>query len=338
MFNYAVGDILKSDTQALVNTVNCEGFMGKGIAYQFKLKYPENNVDYIKACKDGTLRIGTLHYFEEDGKLIINFPTKDKWRELSKLEYIEKGLVSLNKLIRKLHIESISIPPLGSGNGGLNWSDVQPLIEKHLEDISLDCDIVIYEPSHGYNSIPKQEPNLSTSALVLMRIKDELNSFSAFRLQKTAYFMNLFANENYFKFTKYKRGPYDNSIAIVSRRIKEFQQYHDVNTQIAFEIAMTKLVSDSVKQTLKRLDPYIMQAAAFVNTVPNDYILECYSTVLFILQETGPQTVDGLVAEFTRWSDDKARRFSKERISESVKSLYTMGFIQETLMGYSVCA
>ena len=97
--------------------------MGKGIAYQFKLAFPQNYNDYVKACKSGTLRIGTLHYYQENDKIIINFPTKDKWRANSKLEYIEAGLDKLIILIRKLGISSIAIPPLGSGNGGLRWAD-----------------------------------------------------------------------------------------------------------------------------------------------------------------------------------------------------------------------
>ena len=84
MFFYTTGDLLQSDADALVNTVNCEGYMGKGIAYQFKLKFPNNNKDYIKACKSGVLRPGKLHFYREAGKIIINFPTKDKWRESRK--------------------------------------------------------------------------------------------------------------------------------------------------------------------------------------------------------------------------------------------------------------
>ena len=83
MIIYTTGDLLKSSAETLVNTVNCEGYMGKGIAYQFKLKFPENNKDYVKACKTGELQIGKLHYYKEDGKIIVNFPTKNKWRAKS---------------------------------------------------------------------------------------------------------------------------------------------------------------------------------------------------------------------------------------------------------------
>jgi O-acetyl-ADP-ribose deacetylase (regulator of RNase III) len=101
---YTTGNLLNSSADALVNTVNCEGYMGKGIAYQFKLQYPETNIDYVKACKRGTLRIGKLHYFTEKGKLIINFPTKDKWRANSKIEYIANGLDELLDYYQKMAI------------------------------------------------------------------------------------------------------------------------------------------------------------------------------------------------------------------------------------------
>ena len=130
MFFYTTGDLLQSDAEALVNTVNCEGYMGKGIAYQFKLKFPNNNKDYVKACKNGTLRPGKLHVYKESEKIIINFPTKDKWREKSRMEYIEDGLDALVLLIKELNIKSIAIPPLGSGNGGLIWNDVKQVLAK----------------------------------------------------------------------------------------------------------------------------------------------------------------------------------------------------------------
>ena len=116
MLKFTVGNILESDTECLVNTVNCEGYMGKGIAYQFKLKFPDNNREYVKACKSGLLKIGTLHYFQEKEKTIINFPTKDKWRQKSQVDYIKKGLQELVDLIQLLIDKAVLI--LGQGGMG----------------------------------------------------------------------------------------------------------------------------------------------------------------------------------------------------------------------------
>lgn len=115
MINFVVGNLFESDAFALVNTVNCEGYMGKGIAYQFKLRYPNMNAEYVKECRAHRLQPGILFSYPENSKLIVNFPTKNKWREKSKMEYIVSGLDALIDLIKEKHITSIAIPPLGSG-------------------------------------------------------------------------------------------------------------------------------------------------------------------------------------------------------------------------------
>lgn len=338
MIIYTSGDLLKSSADALVNTVNCEGYMGKGIAYQFKLQYPENNNDYIKACKNGNLRIGTLHYFMERGKIIVNFPTKNKWRAKSKLEYIDKGLDELVKLIIYLKISSIAIPPLGSGNGGLIWADVKKLIENKLDIVEMESvKIYIYEPSNNYFSKPIAEPKLTTSALVLMQIKDKLNKFDTIRLQKTAYLINIFSNTYYFKFIKHKYGPYDNSIAIISRGIKEFQQYHNVrNTQEAYNILYNKIVSEKVEAKLSQLEPAIKRACEYVNLIETNHELECLATVLFLIEENSILNTSEIINHFKLWSTDKAKRFSEGDILKEIDRLNHSGIIEMTLTGYKI--
>lgn len=337
MIIYTAGDLLSSSAEALVNTVNCEGYMGKGIAYQFKLKFPENNKDYVKACKTGELQIGKLHYYKEDGKIIVNFPTKNKWRAKSKMEYVEKGLDELVPLIEKLGIQSIAIPPLGSGNGGLVWSEVKKLIEEKLTAVDETVQIFIYEPSKNYIAQPKAEPNLSLSALVLMNIKHHLNKFDTLRLQKTAFYMDVFSKENYFNFTRHKYGPYDNSIAIISRNIKEFQKYHGVkNTDEAYGILYNKIVSGQVELKLGALEPFIEEAAEYVNTLRSNHELECLSTITYLLKEKEELSQEEIVDEFKRWSEDKANRFSEEEIVNGIEKLFETDIIKKTLMGYTL--
>ena len=145
LIKYEVGDMFLSNADCLVNTVNCEGFMGKGVAYQFKMKFPENNKDYVEACKSGRLYIGTLHFYRENGVTIINFPTKDKWRAKSLMSYIETGLDQMVQLLPKLSVKTIAIPPLGCGNGGLNWQEVKQVIEEKLSPIQEDYVFIVYE-------------------------------------------------------------------------------------------------------------------------------------------------------------------------------------------------
>lgn len=151
MIKFTVGDIFQSTAECIVNTVNCEGVMGKGLALEFKKRYPENYISYVTACKLGRLKIGKLHFFKEKGKLIVNFPTKDKWRNNSKMEYIQKGLVELVNLILAENIKSIAIPPLGCGNGNLDWREVKSVILEYLEPVAESRDIYIYEPMETFN-------------------------------------------------------------------------------------------------------------------------------------------------------------------------------------------
>lgn len=137
MIKYRSGDILKSETEALVNTVNCVGVMGKGLALQFKNAFPENFKAYVTACKRKEVRPGHMFIFEtrcfEPPHYIINFPTKRHWRDKSHIEDIESGLADLVKVIRNKGIRSITIPPLGCGLGGLDWwTEVQPCIKTAL--------------------------------------------------------------------------------------------------------------------------------------------------------------------------------------------------------------
>lgn len=304
---------------------------------KFKLQYPENNIDYVKACKSGSLTIGKLHYFKERGKIIINFPTKNKWRAKSKIEYVEKGLDGLIKLIYLLNIKSIAIPPLGSGNGGLIWVEVKSLIEHKLSAIPKNRYIYIYEPSKNYISLPIAEPKLSTSALVLMQIKNKLNKFDTLRLQKTEYLINVFSNQNYFNFIRHKYGSYDNSIAIISRNIKEFQKYHNVNnTEEAYRILYNKIISDKVEIKLTQLMPYIEKSASYVNSIKTNHELECLATIVFLISEQKMLTKDEIIEHFKQWSADKAKRYSEDDIIKGIETLNNSNIIEKNLTGYNV--
>jgi len=129
------GNIFDSDCQALVNPVNCQGVMGKGLAKEFKKRFPYNFKEYKEACDVGVVRIGRLYVGKDNGTIIFNFPTKDEWRKPSKYEYIEKGIRDLVKVLKVFpFITSIAIPPLGCGLGGLNWDVVRRMIVNELQD------------------------------------------------------------------------------------------------------------------------------------------------------------------------------------------------------------
>ncbi len=340
MINFVVGNLLESDAFALVNTVNCEGYMGKGIAYQFKMRYPEMNAEYVKICKSHKLRPGMLHSYLEGSKLIVNFPTKDKWREKSKMEYISTGLDALVVLIQEKQITSIAIPPLGSGNGGLIWSEVKQLIIQKLSCFDNTINIYVYEPSKGYQAIPASEPQLSLSALILMQIKFHLLPdnvhFGAIGLQKTAYFMDVLSNANYFQFKKGSYGPYDHDIDVIAKKIKEFQIYHKVNTNEAYEILMKRLISEKTLQKMELFMPFINKAAAFTNHFADTTSIEGAGTALFIIQQADCATTEEIISGFKQWSEDKAKRFSETAIISAIEELEQAGFIRETFCGYQI--
>jgi len=153
MLQIAQGNLLVAPVDALVNTVNTKGIMGKGIALQFRQTFPAMFRDYERACKAGEVQLGKMHVFDLGGLAsgphwIINFPTKGHWRERSRLTDIETGLEDLVTTILRLGIRSIAIPPLGCGNGGLNWADVRPRIEAAFTYLP-DVNVLLFEPESG---------------------------------------------------------------------------------------------------------------------------------------------------------------------------------------------
>lgn len=144
MIKYVSGSILDQDVQVLVNSVNCVGVMGKGIALGFKNKYPSMFKKYKEICNRKLLEPGKLLLLKETDKWILNFPTKDHWKNNSKLEYIENGLKKFTQTYKDKNITSIAFPKLGCTNGGLNWEEqVKPLMEKYLNDLDIEIYVVI---------------------------------------------------------------------------------------------------------------------------------------------------------------------------------------------------
>ena len=152
MIERRVGDLFREDVEALVNTVNCVGVMGRGIALQFRRMFPENFRAYAEACRRAEVRPGRMFVYESDRmvnpRYIINFPTKRHWRGKSRMEDIDAGLVALVQEITERKIQSIAIPPLGSSLGGLNWTEVRPRIESALGGID-GLTVLLFEPGGG---------------------------------------------------------------------------------------------------------------------------------------------------------------------------------------------
>jgi O-acetyl-ADP-ribose deacetylase (regulator of RNase III) len=199
MIEFTQGNLLEADVEALVNTVNTVGVMGKGIALMFKEAFPENFKLYREACKRHSVEIGRLFVTERRDvmggpKWIVNFPTKEHWRGPSRLEWIEWGLADLRRFVREHSIQSIALPPLGSGNGGLDWREVRPLIERSLALLS-DVTIIVYEPTPKYQNVAKREgvekltPSRALMTEIIRRYWVLGIECTLLEIQKLAYFL-----------------------------------------------------------------------------------------------------------------------------------------------------
>lgn len=149
MLTFTSGNMFDDASTIKINTVNCVGVMGKGVALAFKIRFPEMFACYKQACVNGDVKPGQLHVWQGNGQCIVNFPTKRHWRDASRYEDIEVGLISLRKLLAPLGKVKVSIPALGCGHGGLDWNKVSEMIKHSLAD--LDAEIFVYTPQDSHD-------------------------------------------------------------------------------------------------------------------------------------------------------------------------------------------
>lgn len=334
---------MTSHAEALVNTVNTVGVMGKGIALQFKEEFPKNFATYAKACKSGKLIPGKLLITKEmnregEEKTIVNFPTKLHWRNPSKYEYITDGLAELVKAISEHNIKSIAIPPLGCGNGGLDWNIVKGIIEEALKDV--DIDICIYEPNTEIKQTlqtkaEKKEIKLTPSRGLItyaMYYYDSLGeNCSLFVANKLAYFLQrhgakAFANV---KFTPHHYGPYSLQIDhlvynLNGSYIKGFEQmsatafepltmqYDRINEISEYVRTLDKSEQDSLKETIRLI-------SGFESTLA----LEVLATVDFIKYNTPGISLEDTIEAIHNWSERKNKLFKNEYIQIAYDHLDT---------------
>src|SRR5581483_8654919 len=231
MIEEAEGNLLTSDAEALVNTVNCVGYMGKGIALQFKQAYPENFRAYERAARAGEIKPGQMFIYETNfminPKFIINFPTKRDWRGKSKIKDIQSGLKALIKDVKRLGIHSIAVPPLGCGNGGLDWSMVRPMIETAFESIP-NVHLLLYAP-HGAPQakempIHTTKPKMTSSKALFIKLIQRYSALhyrrTLLEIQKLAYFLQEAGEVLQLKYEAGRYGPYAANLNKVLERIK----------------------------------------------------------------------------------------------------------------------
>lgn len=218
MVEFITGNLLAADAEALVNTVNTKGVMGKGVALQFKRAFPDNYKAYQAACATGRVQLGRMLVFDsgrmERPRYIINFPTKDHWRSRSRLADIDAGLEDLRRVLTELEIDSVAVPPLGCGLGGLRWTDVRPRIERALGALPLR--VLVYEP-HGApapeamperRARPRMTAFRATLVWLLSRYLAPGETASPLEVQKLLYFLQEAGEPLGLRFEKQRYGPY----------------------------------------------------------------------------------------------------------------------------------
>lgn len=328
MIIYKKGNILESKAEALVNTVNTQGVMGKGIALQFKNAFPSNYKIYQDICKNGSFQIGDLLIVEENGlisgkKTIINFPTKTSWRKPSEYSYIEKGLEKLVQVIEEKKLNSIAIPPLGSGNGGLNWEIVKKMIEDKMSHLSID--VFIYEPNSQIKEKLKEERVQLTDAramLLFMLYKLVANGefVSEFSSEKICYFLQRFGAKEHFKL-EYKPnfyGPYSGKVKYVINYLNgSYIMGYSSMDKKPFETL--DLVSDGFEKvesyilSKPKLVQIVNKTESFLDGFYSEFALELLSTVDYISLNKDTFDLEIIKSELESWSERKRTLFSNDR-------------------------
>jgi O-acetyl-ADP-ribose deacetylase (regulator of RNase III) len=227
------GDILKADVEALVNTVNCVGVMGRGVALQFKNRFPANFKAYKAACDRGEVQPGRMMVYDlgqlNSPRYIVNFPTKRHWKGKSRIEDIESGLVALKAEIESRGIESIALPPLGCGLGGLDWSEVRPKIEAALGSTP-GLRVVLFEPAGApaaaemaaAATAPKMTPGRASLVGLIRRYFDAVMDpfVSLLEVHKLMYFMQVAGEPLRLNYTKALYGPYATNLGQVLKHVE----------------------------------------------------------------------------------------------------------------------
>jgi len=333
MISYKQGDLLESEAEALVNTVNTVGVMGKGIALQFKREFPVNTRVYEEACRNKTISIGKLLVVKDFSpskgeKLIINFPTKTDWRKSSEYAYIEAGLVDLVRIISEKNIASVAIPPLGAGNGGLDWYKVKRLIEQYLSPLPVN--VLVFEPtSEVHDELLIDKVKLTPARAMLLDVLYDMVSngefVSEFAAEKVAYFLQRFGASDQFKL-EYKQnfyGPYSGKVRHVLHYLNGsyITGYRAMDKKPFDELGLVGdgriIVSDFLAEPEnKRFNLIADKTKTFLSGFYSAFALELLSTVDFIMLQKGVRSVQDIEENLIAWSNRKKTLFQNPKYLE----------------------
>src|SRR6266581_8444571 len=331
MIELTQGNILKADADALVNTVNCVGFMGKGIALQFKKAYPENFDAYQKACSAGEVQPGRMFIFELHSmlnpKYVINFPTKRDWRAKSRYEDVESGLKTLIVEVRRLDIRSIAVPPLGCGLGGLDWRKVRPMIEQAFALLP-KVRVLLFEPAGAPEAkampVRTERPKLTVARALFIRLMDQYVA-QAYRLtmleiQKLAYFLQEAGQPLKLKYQAGHYGPYAPNLNKVLEVLERHYTSGYGDTQKPdVEIELLDGAAEEAEAFLSdhaAEHERLARVSRLIEGFETPYGLELLSSVHWLAAHANPlaEDKDEAVEGIAAWNDRKRQMFRPEHI------------------------
>lgn len=342
MIRYTTGDILKQDADAIVNTVNCVGVMGRGIALQFKKAFPHNFEVYKSACDLGEVVPGKMFITERKAltspRFIVNFPTKRHWRGKSRMEDITSGLQALKAEIIERDIKSIAIPPLGSGLGGLNWAEVKVAIEDALSELHVD--IIVFEPGGVPDAKvmarstepPKMSPGRATLVTLMDRyLSGLLDPFiTLIELHKLMYFMQVAGEPLSLKYKKYHYGPYAENLRHVLNKIEGHlvSGYADGGDIPGKQIELVPGAMDEASRFLEdHADTHarFRRVSELVDGFESPVGMELLATVHWVVHNDGASTADEAIRATHAWNDRK-KKFTPRQIGLAFEHLQVSGW------------
>lgn len=340
MIEYVQGDILQADAEALVNTVNCVGIMGRGIALQFKNVYPANFAEYKHACDRGDVVPGRMLIYRTGAltnpKYIINFPTKRHWKGKSRLEDIESGLDALAGDIKALGITSIAIPPLGSGLGGLPWEQVRQLIQQKIGTLE-HVTVLVYEPGDvQVKTKSLNVPHLTASRAITIKLIDRylqglMDPFvSLLEVQKLMYFMQVSGEPLQLTYEKGSYGPYAPSLRHVLNTLEGhyISGYGDGGDDPKKPLRLIPGAVKDADEYLQKNDVrtivHLDKVSELVNGFETSFGLELLATVHWLLATEKIQDDEELIRTVHAWNSRK-QRFTPHQILQARNQLATSG-------------
>jgi len=347
MLQFTRGDILKADVDALVNTVNTVGVMGKGIALQFSRAFPEIMKPYKEACKSGELVTGKVMTTKlpllDGPQYIINFPTKQHWKGNSKMEYIAEGLVALVKEVQQLEIRSIAIPPLGCGLGGLQWQDVKQQIELALGDLE-EVEILVYEPA-GVPAASRmktatKKPNMSAGRAALLELMRRYvaalmdDTVTLLELHKLMYFLKEAGEVPKLDFVKGLYGPYSTNLRHVLKEIEGHYVtgFGDGSEEPGKVLKRTEGAAEKAERYLKshpKTLECLNRVESLIDGFETAYGLELLASVHWVAKyEVSPATThEEAIQQVHEWNPRKRETFAPKHIQVAWGRLAQMNWL-----------